>query len=161
MIFHRKVPEDIEFIAPKRYKQEMQFYLKYCGCLTTNNKYLISAFKTWIHVWKIEEDKILNSWKGHEELIGQLLVKGCMLCKLTFSTKLPEESHPLLILVSSGCEKKVKIWNLETQRCLNVLDFSDNFSNVTFPKISLDKRFLLVSTPNNIELWNGKIIFLF
>ena len=62
--------------------------------------------------------------------------------------------------VSSGCEKKVKIWNIETQRCLHVLDFSDNFSNVTFPKISLDKRFLLVSTPNHIELWNGRIVFL-
>ena len=156
--FFRKVPVDNDFTAPKRYRQPMQFYLKYCGCLTSSNKYLISAFKTWIHVWKLEEDKILTSWKGHDELIGQLLVKGCMLCKS--SGKCLIIIFIIYTSVSSGCEKKVKIWNIETQRCLHVLEFSDNFSNVTFPKISLDKRFLLVSTPNHIELWNGRIVFL-
>ena len=57
--------------------------------------------------------------------------------------------------MSSGCEKIVKIWNLETGSCLNTLSYEDKFNNVSHPKIALDSRFLLVSGPDQIDFWQG------
>jgi len=132
----RNVPEDDGFMMPKRYRQPINSYLKACGCLVTNGKFLISAFKRKINIWEIKSSDITFSWIAHSELIGQLEARGN-------------------ILVSSGCEKIVKIWNLETGSCLNTLSYEDKFNNVSHPKIALDSRFLLVSGPDQIDFWQA------
>ena len=39
----RIVPDDKDFVIPKSYKQPLKSYLKQCGCLVTNRKYLIAS----------------------------------------------------------------------------------------------------------------------
>ena len=77
----RNVPEDDGFMMPKRYRQPINSYLKACGCLVTNGKFLISAFKRKINIWEIKSSDITFSWIAHSELIGQLEARGNILGK--------------------------------------------------------------------------------
>ena len=130
----RTVPEDNSFHLPINYKQPLKTYLKQCGCLATSDQYLISSYKTMIHVW-LEDTKIHSTLRGHAELVGQLKVQN-------------------QLLISSGCEKTVMIWSLETMTCLHVLNYTDKFNNVSYPKIDLDHRYLLVTTSDHIDIWD-------
>ena len=58
--------------------------------------------------------------------------------------------------MSSGCEKTVKVWSLVTRKCLHTINCQDGFTNVAAPKIALDKRFLLVSRPDCIEIYDSE-----
>ena len=77
----RMVPDDKSFIVPKTYKQPLKSYLKQCGCLVTNRKYLIASFKTRIHIWKLDETNILASINTNHQLIGQIELRKNILGK--------------------------------------------------------------------------------
>ena len=98
----RTVPEDPHFEPLANYKQPLRSYLKQCGCLASSRKYLVCAFKTMIHVWRLEDSrmqipmrgwqtaasKILASWRGHSRLIGQLEVRKNLLGENVILTSL-------------------------------------------------------------------------
>ena len=78
----------------------------------------MSAFKTMIHVWRLEDSrmqipmrgwqtaasKILASWRGHSQLIGQLEVRKNLLgenVNISYSVKMLDfYSIPLMTLLS-------------------------------------------------------------
>ena len=82
--------------------------------------------------------------------------------------------HPYpLYTVSSGCEKVVKVWCLESMVCLHTLSYVDRclfnrwrlsitdgilhrFTNVSQPKVALNKKYLLISTTDHVDVWDGK-----
>ena len=47
----RMVTDDNNFETPTRYRQPLRFYLKMCGCLTSNESLVIAAFKRQIITW--------------------------------------------------------------------------------------------------------------
>ena len=123
----RMVPDDRSFVVPKSYKQPLKSYLKQCGCLVTNRKYLIASFKTRIHIWKLDETNILASINTNHQLIGQLELRKNILGKMVLLILF---GYSLLFcnicyLVSSGCEKVVKVWCLESMACLHSLSYVD------------------------------------
>ena len=71
----RIVPDDKSFTIPEHYKQPLRSYLKQCGCLVSNRKYLVASFKTRIHIWRLDETRILASINTNHQLIGQLEVR--------------------------------------------------------------------------------------
>ena len=77
--------------------------------------------------------------------------------------------------MSSGCEKVVKVWCLESMVCLHTLSYVDRclfyrkfrclsvtdgilhrFTNVSQPKVALNKKYLLISTTDHVDVWDGK-----
>ena len=60
--------------------------------------------------------------------------------------------------VSSGCEKSVKVWSLVTRSCLHTINCRDGFTNLAAPKIAVDQRFLLVSRPDSIEIYDSESV---
>ena len=87
----------------------------------------MSAFKTMIHVWRLEDSrmqipmrgwqtaasKILASWRGHSQLIGQLEVRKNLLgenVNLDLSVKMFNiYSIPLKALLSSALSSVLRV----------------------------------------------------
>ena len=123
----RTVPDDQHFEPLANYKQPLRSYLKQCGCLASSRKYLVCAFKTMIHVWRLEDSrmqipmrgwqtaasKILASWRGHSQLIGQLEVRKNLLgenVNLDLSVKMLNiYSIPLKALLSSALSSVLRV----------------------------------------------------
>ena len=48
-----------------------------------------------------------------------------------------------------------------TRACLQTIDCHDGFTNLAAPKIAIDKRFLLVSRPDCIEIYDSESMISF
>lgn len=52
------------------------------------------------------------------------------------------------------------MWSLVSRSCLHTINCQDGFTNVAAPKIALDKRFLLISRPDCIEIYDSEFNYI-
>ena len=132
---NRKVPEDKDFLAPANYIQPLQTYTKLTSCLDYDGHFLISADKRLIHVWNVEDqDQNPKCLKGHSELVGKTIL------------------HKTLA-ISSSCDKTVRVWCLHSFSCIKVLRPENRFRNISFPKIAMNNKYLLASSPDHVYMY--------
>ena len=117
-------------------------------------KFLATADLSLIVVWTPPDTKTPFTLPGHQGIVGQLLIHRHLLGRSEVITLLLLDNF--LVLVSSGCEKRVKVWSLATRSCLHTINCQDGFTNVAAPKIAVDKRFLLVSRTDCIEMYDSE-----
>ena len=72
---------------------------------------------------------------GHNELVGKTIL------------------HNSLAL-SSSCDKSVFVWCLVKFSCVKVLKPENRFRNISFPKIAVNSRYLLASSPDHVYIYN-------
>ena len=133
----REVPADSEFLPPGHYKQELRSYQKQCHCLVSRGRNLVTAHLSQLVVWSPPDCHTPFTLPGHSELVGQLVLLQDL-------------------LVSSGCEKTVKVWSLVSRTCLHTIDCQDGFKNVAPPKIAVDRNYLLVTKTDTIHIYDSK-----
>ena len=128
----KRIPEDKEYTVPANYTQPFHTYAKVANCLDYDGKILVAAEKRLIFVWN-EGDR-LTTLKGHSEMVGKLILFN-------------------RTLYSSSCDKTVRIWNIEAQTCTRILRPENQFKNISFPKIAVNEKYLLASSPNHIYIY--------
>ena len=97
---------------------------------------MISAEKLLIYVWSVEDPtQTPQCLRGHTELVGKTILHN----SLAFS---------------SSCDKTVRVWCLITFACVKVLRPENRFRNISFPKIAVNSRYLLASSPDHLYIYN-------
>ena len=131
---NRGIPEDRYFQPPPHYIQPLSSYAKHTSCLDYDGTYLVSADKATVYVWEAALTAAPHCLTDHTEIVGKTILHGTL-------------------LVTSSCDKTVRVWSLISFSCIQIIRPENKFNNISFPKIAVNDKYLLASSPDHVYIY--------
>lgn len=105
-----------------------------CAIFSLNNKYIFSSHNNTINMWDADSGQLIHSFEGHTNNVNKLLVS-------------PDGKY----LVSSGWDGRVRIWDIQSKKCIHILAHANYIKSLS---LCPDGSYLISITEHTANVWN-------